>query len=190
MLPAPLAPIEVDVGSPTSTSNSSFKKPVLKKVHDLPPPPGLMPSTVPKIVVTFCKRVRVKKIRSYKHFSKEERDATWISPEEYVNIKQLCIHTLKLMHKNPVFSDCDEYSSRGLEVRTRAAALARKENKAFAASAVLDEQDSQDESGVKDPERIRESCQKICRASERVAQFMGSKDFEAIQEYISDRQSR
>jgi hypothetical protein len=186
MLPAPLEPIEV--ASPT-TSNSSFKKPVLKKVHDLSLPPCLMPSTVPN-AVAFCKRVRVKKIRSYKHFSKEERDATWISPEEYVNIKQLCIHTLKLMHKNPIFADCDEYSSRGLEVRTRTAAIARKENKASAASAVMDEQDLQDESGVKDPERIRESCRNIWRVSEGVAQFMGAKDFEAIQEYISDMQSR
>jgi cobyrinic acid a,c-diamide synthase len=137
--------------------------------------------------VTFSKRVRVKKVRSHGHYTKQEKIDTWYSPEEYDNIKMGCIRTLKLMSRNAGLVECEEYSSRGLEVRTRSAALTRKQNKAFALTAVLDEQENQQSEGVRHPERLGEAYRKIALVSQSVAQFMAKRHRETIEEYLNEK---
>jgi hypothetical protein len=133
--------------------------------------------------VSFSKRVKVKKIRSHKHYSEDEKDAKWHSPEEYVMLKQRCLETLRKM-RSPDFQDCDEFSSRGLEVRTKTASAARKEKRAFALVAVLDEQEHQVNVGMSDEESIREAFLDISRTSASAAQSMAQIDEEAVNEHL------
>ena len=148
------------------------------------------PAEVEKIGsrVAFIKRVKIKKIRSHKLYSEQERLSIWHTPEEYDGIKKRCIKTLKLMAQRPDFKDNEDYSSRGLEVRTKVASRARKETRAFASQVVLDEQENQDESGVVNPERIRAVYTDISKVAQNKAQFMAQKDREAIDAYTKDTQ--
>ena len=133
--------------------------------------------------ITFSKRVKVKKIRSYKHYSNDERDAIWYSPEEYTDFKKKCLTTLRKMREVD-FRDCDEFSSRGLEVRTKTASMARKETRAFATRNVLDEQEQQKLVGFEDSERIREVYVDVSQTSSLAAQALAKRDENAANEYL------
>jgi tRNA/tmRNA/rRNA uracil-C5-methylase (TrmA/RlmC/RlmD family) len=178
MISAVSAPLHIQhVGSPSSVS--SFRKQAMKKTDDHIQVNDLR-SEESKKAVAYSKRVRAKKVRSHYHYSQEERFDTWYSPVEYAEIKNQCVETLKRFHNDPGFADCDEFSSRGLEIRTKAAAQTRKANKAFALQAVLYEQELQRIEGIKDPERIREAYLKISRVSQSVANFFASRDWEEV----------
>jgi hypothetical protein len=90
------------------------------------------------------------------------------------------------MSRNPGFVDCEEYSSRGLEVRTRAASKTRKQNKADALAAVLDEQENQISEGVIRPERIGKAYRKISSVSQMVAEFVAMRHRETVEEYLNE----
>lgn len=179
----PLPPLTIE----ESPSASSFKKQCVGK-KDRKRTEQALPLASPTIggSVTFSKRVRVKKVRSHSQYTKQEKMDTWFSPEEYADIKIRCIQTLKLMSRDPGFVDCEEFSSRGLEVRTRAASHTRKQNKAFALAAVLDEQENQQCEGVRHPERLGEAYRKIGSVSQSVAQFMAMRDRETVEEHLKE----
>jgi hypothetical protein len=139
--------------------------------------------------VTWCKRVTVQKIRTRNRYSEEEKNGAWHSPEDYIQIKKGCMQTLKRMSKL-YFKENDQYTARGLEIRTREAARKRKEIKTFAAQAVLDEQEFQDETGETDPERIREVYRETSCISQSKAQFIGVRDQEAVKDYLKKRPSK
>jgi len=159
-------------------------------------------------MVTFSKRVRVKKVRSYRNYTQAELDATWHTPEDYQQIKNLCIRTLKLMHSAGAgnFIDDDEWTQRGLEVRAKKAAQVRKENRAFATNAVLDEQDHQEalyhgsnnttegttktnNNNIKlNMERIRQVYLEISIPSQKVANEMANQDYLDVQEIIQNKE--
>ena len=148
-----------------------------KKSFDQPPSSRSRPT------VSFSKRVRVKKVRSHKHYSTEEKQLTWYSVEEYAEIKLLCIETLKLMMKDSSFTDNEDHCTRGLEVRTRDANKIRKDTKLQATRVVLEEQELQFEEGVNMPERIREKCRETTLISQSAAQFLAMKDRKDAEEY-------
>jgi hypothetical protein len=172
-----------------SPSASSFVKQCankkLRKRTEQAQPSTCPPSRIGGSV-TFSKRVRVKKVRSVSHYTKQEKIDAWFAPEEYADIKMRCIKTLKLMSRNPGFVDCEEYSSRGLEVRTRAASKTRKQNKADALAAVLDEQENQISEGVIRPERIGKAYRKISSVSQMVAEFVAMRHRETVEEYLNE----
>jgi hypothetical protein len=177
---APLAALMIE-DSPSDSSFDSMVRKITEKAQPVTCPPSRIGGSV-----TFSKRVRVKKVRSHCHYTAQERIDTWFAPEEYADIKMGCIQTLKLMSKNPGFVECEEYSSRGLEVRTKAASQTRKQNKAFALAAVLDEQENQISEGVRHPERLGEVYRKIGLVSLSVAQFMAMRHRETVEEYLNE----
>jgi hypothetical protein len=178
MISAAFAPLRIKhVGSPSSVS--SFRKQAMKKTCDHIQVNDSR-SAESRKAVTYSRRVHTKKVRSHYHYSQEERDNTWYSPVEYAEIKNQCMETLKRLHNDPGFADCDELSSRGLEIRTKAASQTRKANKAFALQAVLYEQELQRLEEIKDPERIREAYLKISRVSQGVASFLAARDWQEV----------
>jgi hypothetical protein len=178
-------PLQITFESPSDSSpRSSFDCPTSTK-QDQQKPQDSNNNIASRKQVTWSKRVTVKKIRSHNHYADEEVDGVWYSPEDYITIKKGCIQTLKLMHK-PDFQENDQYSARGLEIRTRQAARKRKEIKTFAAQAVLDEQELQDETGETDPERVREVYRETSSISQSQAQFMGMRDQEAVKDYLKE----
>lgn len=172
-----------------SPSSSSFAKQCanskLHKRNEQTQPATSPPSRIGGSV-TFSKRVRVKKVRSHSHYTQQEKIDTWLAPKEYADIKIGCIRTLQLMSRDPGFVDCEEYSSRGLEVRTRSASQIRKQNKASALAAVLDEQENQQSEGVRHPERLGEAYRKIASVSQSVAQFMAMRHRETVEEDLNE----
>eukprot|EP00339_Tiarina_fusa_P019517 CAMPEP_0117005250 /NCGR_PEP_ID=MMETSP0472-20121206/5939_1 /TAXON_ID=693140 ORGANISM="Tiarina fusus, Strain LIS" /NCGR_SAMPLE_ID=MMETSP0472 /ASSEMBLY_ACC=CAM_ASM_000603 /LENGTH=182 /DNA_ID=CAMNT_0004706449 /DNA_START=34 /DNA_END=582 /DNA_ORIENTATION=+ len=177
-------PLQIILPKEESPSASSFKKVFMsKKDQTVKPAKTSTPEQPGPKKVNFSKRVKVKKIRSHKHYSEDERDAIWHSPEEYTILKQRCLETLKKM-RSADFKDSDQFSSRGLEVRTKAASVARKEKKAFAWRAVLDEQEHQCHVGMVDQESIREAYLDISRASSETAFSFGKSDEMAVKEYM------
>jgi hypothetical protein len=168
-------PLEISVGAMASPSQSSFRKPVLTKGKDSYQARGDNPEAGDKKNVSFLKRVKIKKIRSYKLYSKAECDATWHNDEEYAAIKKGCIRTLREMMK-PGFKECEEICPRGLEVRTREASAARKEIRTMASQLVLEEQDLQTEWGEKNDDRIREAYLSISQEAHYRSHFRGLGD--------------
>lgn len=141
---------------------------------------------VPRKQISFGKRVKVKKIRSYKIYSDEEYNAVWHSEDEYTEIKKGCIRTLRQM-MNPQFQETDEFCPRGLEVRTREASLARKEARGLAVQKVIEEQDLQLEWGVKNDERIRQCYLEISEEAHNQAHFRALSDAKVAREYLRRR---
>jgi hypothetical protein len=171
-------PLQITINKgPSSPSLSSFKKPVSPKEERRNPRETPDVTRLEGSKVSFSKRVKIKKIRSHKHYPEGEREAVWHTPDEFTAIKKRCVDTLRFM-QNPEFKECDEWSRRGLEVRTKAASRARKETRALAWQAVLDEQEHQDKLGGIFPDRIREVYHDISAVAQRNAHFMALKDHE------------
>jgi hypothetical protein len=177
-------------GSP-SPSQSSFKKPLMSKqnVDKTAASSNTTSSTTTTAAsagrkITFSKRIKVKKVRSYQHYSLDEREAVWHSAQEYSAIKKGCVTTLRLMMGDPNFCDCQDFSARGLEIRTKNAARIRKETKTFAWQAVLDEQEYQGELGVKRPESIRDAYLDVSVIAQNNANRMAMEDQEEVKQYL------
>ena len=177
-------PIQITVsaeGPSLSPSQSSFKKPGLEKGshHN-----GTATSDGSKKSVTWVKRVKIKRIRSHVLFSQEERNATWHTEEEYAAIKKGCIRTLRQMMSSD-FQESNDFCPRGLEVRAKEASMARKEVRANACFAVLEEQEAQKQWGETDEERIREAYLSISQDAHYRAHFRGLGDERVVSKMSS-----
>ena len=168
-----------------SSSSTTTTKPQHEENEDLPR--GIQV----RRTVTFSKRVQAKKVRKLDKYTKEEKNAIWYTTEEYAAIKNRCIQTLKLMSADPNFEDCDEYSSRGLECRLKAASKCRKENRAFELNAVFEEQGRQalEYDDDSDAELIREVYLSVAGTSQQMAQFQGIRDRAAVEAMFDDESS-
>lgn len=142
------------------------------------------PSTLPGKKISFSKRVKIKKIRSHKLFSEEEKRSIWHSPEEYAAIRSRCVKTIKKMMKSN-FQEDDETCPRGLEVRLRETSSARKDLRRLASSMVFDEQENQEEWGMQNVERIREAYLDISIDAHERAHAIALNDQGEVQEYIA-----
>ena len=195
------------IGNDDSPSTSSFKKciykkksPVAQECNNNAKPQhleqdeqdGVVPSGIQvRRTVTFSKRVQAKKVRKLDKYTKEEKDVIWYTTEEYASIKNRCIQTLKLMSAaaDGNFEDCDEYSSRGLECRLKAASKCRKETRAFALNAVFEEQGRQaleDDVDAADAELIREVYLSVAASSQQLAHFQGIRDRAAVDAMLDE----
>jgi len=177
-----------DLAGKSSPSPSSFKKPTVAKTNK-----DMTADNKDNEIgrnhckqVRFGKRVKVKKIRSYKIFSETEYHAVWYTEEEYSEIKKGCIRTLRQM-MNANFREDQEFCPRGLEVRTKDASLARKEIRGMATQLVIEEQDLQTEWGVKNDERIRQCYQEISQEAHKLAHQRALSDAKAAREYLRRR---
>jgi len=150
--------------SVTSTSSNS-EQPIAKKT------------------VTFDKIARVKRVKPRYYYTEEQHRKMWYDDDDYADIKSGAVETVKMMMKSTRsgddFVDDDDYTSRGLECRTRAAATERKRFKEYARLLVLDEQEDQDELGFRSVTRLRRMYLKASNVSSAKARELGQQDAEA-----------
>jgi hypothetical protein len=153
--------------------------------NDVAVPASAAASTQQMKQVSFARTAKVKKVRSRQHYSEEERDGMWYTPDEYIDIKKRAVQTLRIMMADPSFRDDSEHTSRGLESRTKDAARQRKEFKAHSRELVLEEQENQREAGVHSPGRLREAYQEMSLTATRQARMSAQRDeLERITESI------
>ena len=134
--------------------------------------------------VSFDKSARVRRVRARNTFSKQEQDAMWYTENDYAEIKQRAVDTVKRMIKversGVSFCDDDEYTARGLECKMRRNAMARKEFKAMARSLVLTEQELQEATQSKCSTKLRKVYIKASSISASKAHEYGRIDAEAV----------
>jgi hypothetical protein len=95
-----------------------------------------------KKTVRFSESNEICPVQHLDEYTDQELAAIWYDSDDYSEIKNSYQHTIMMMECSKTFPE-GEYTSRGLEYRTRKGAWARHENKRAACGAVLDEQDVQ-----------------------------------------------
>lgn len=107
------------------------------------------------------------------------REAIWIQPEEYMEIRNRCIVTVKKMMRGELTAndiESETHCTRGLEGKTREGALRRKEYKLDSIAAVLDEQQLQWEHDEDDDEALMEVYQVFTIPCAEMAYEAGLRD--------------
>jgi hypothetical protein len=135
---------------PESFSRSSFVKSSVKTAE-----PVKKVKKSERRRVQFKDTVSVRPIRHVNNISEEEIKDVWYCRRDFQYMKAAFALTVKMITLGLYEGDCEEHCARGLEYRTLAGALRRRESKWDALNAVLDEQDRQRELGIIDGEIIR-----------------------------------
>lgn len=136
--------------------------------------------------ISWCKRVRIKEIRHISHFTDIEKNAIWMTEEDYQMAKFLVKTTVMMMKRKDILEDDPEFCTRGLEFRTKIGSKAHRRNKVRTRSAVLIEQDLQRQEGFSNPEFIAMASMELsfgCREGARKRAFGDAKCIEA---YMDD----
>ena len=110
-----------------------------------------------KRLVKFNKVVHNRRITHLNDLSDELISATWIQPEEYLDIRERCITTVKKMMEGALTDEeleNEELCPRGLEGKTREGSSVRRDHKLDSIAAVIDEQTLQWNEEVLDEEAI------------------------------------
>lgn len=107
--------------------------------------------------VKFNKVVHNRRIPHLNDLSDQQIVATWIQPEDYLDIRERCIATVRKMMKGSLTeAELENECPRGLEGKTRDGSNVRREHKFESIAAVLDEQAIQWDENVLDEEAIME----------------------------------
>lgn len=133
--------------------------------------------------VKFEKTAKVKRVRPRHEYSQEELDLLWYNENDYLDIKKRAVETVKKMIKckrSGGFVENEDFTARGLECRLKETAIERKEFKAYARNLVLEEQEDQNDRGIKSTTRISKIYLKASIVSSKKAQDLGQKDAEAV----------
>lgn len=134
--------------------------------------------------VSFSTSIDIREVPLLQDVPAEERAATWYSQEDFHEIKQTLVATLRLMMaKKPVGS---EYSTRGLEFKTPAGVKMRKKNKISALTAVWNEQVAQWKEDRTDEEAISFVYQRQNSKCREAARKFGLHDEKAARSYYAE----
>jgi hypothetical protein len=138
-------------------------------------------------LVKFNKVVHNRRIPHLNDLSKKQIVATWIQPEEYLDIQERCKVTVRKMMKGSLSKkaglDNGKYCARGLEGKTREGSCERREHKLDSIAAVIDEQTMQWEEDVLDEESIMEVYSFFSIPCAEAAYNVALEDAEAAYEY-------
>jgi hypothetical protein len=126
--------------------------------------------------VTFNRRVRFKNIRHIDDFSDREYFATWYVEEDLEAIFNHCVETVTKMVHGEVVLEEEGFSPRGLEYKTPTGSKERRQSKDRGLHIVLEEQESQRLSGIRDPERIAKLYREAGAHSRRACRLLALKD--------------
>jgi hypothetical protein len=111
-------------------------------------------SRYPRRTISFSFVVDVHEIMSVKDYSDEEIKNTWYSSLEFQQVKADAKATVKKMATSGSEPDNEEWTSRGLESRTREGNKQKFQHRRFSKSAVFMEQEQQEATGIYDPEML------------------------------------
>jgi hypothetical protein len=137
--------------------------------------------------VNFHKTIYNRRIPHLNDMPERLREAIWIQPEEYLEIRKRCIMTVKKMMNGDLTAEdveSEEHCPRGLEGKTREGAGIRKEYKLDSLAAVLDEQSWQWNEDVDDDEAIMECYSIFSIPCAQAARETALKDELFVQKYI------
>jgi hypothetical protein len=125
--------------------------------------------------VAFYSRITVKRVRSLLDCDGEELSQIWFSSDEYAKMRrESSITVYRMINKEFLAAD---QCSRGLEYTTPEGMRKRQENKRRGLFAVLDEQESQRDSGrLHDSEALRNVSRTVSRSSQEEALKTGLSD--------------
>lgn len=141
--------------------------------------------------VRFHKTIYNRRIPHLNDMSERLRESIWIQPEEYHEIRQRCITTVKKMMMGDLTVEdieSEEHCPRGLEGKTREGAAKRKEFKLDSLAAVLEEQSLQWNEDVEDDEAIMECYSVFSIPCAQAAHETAVEDEQVIQEYIQEEE--
>jgi hypothetical protein len=141
--------------------------------------------------VRFHKTILNRRIPHLNDMSQRLRESTWIQPDEYLEIRQRCIATLRIMALGEAsieLMENEDFCPRGLEGKTREGSLRRREYKADSINAVLEEQQLLWNEEINDDEAIMEAYQMFSIPCAEDAYERGALDEAAIEEYLTEDQ--
>lgn len=117
--------------------------------HAIQSPSSCCVSTrrVNKKRVSFDERVQVRTTIACHDMSKEEINAVWYSPEEYLQITESCCKQIIKLNHGETLKD-RKYCARGLESLTHVQSLGKSLNRSLAHKVVFDEQGRQWQNGI------------------------------------------
>lgn len=183
---SPRSPLECDFESLKSSSSPIAKKTVVF-APNVEHAPALATKEKANQKVTFSNVVIHKEIRHIQDHTEEEKEAIWMAVRDYQIVKAMVKTTVLMMMKGEQISEDDEdFCTRGLEFRTKAGSKIRSRNKLRTRSAVLNEQDQQDEEGYFDPQFIAMTSMEQSRECKENALLRARWDERCIQSYLDD----
>ena len=144
------------------------------------------PCKSPQRRVTFETRIRVKEVRHRNDMSPQVIQAIWLTPEDYIEIKENIKKTICMMMAGEIIhEDENGFCTRGLEGRTREGQALRVQRKFACKHAVLGEQENQLYFGTFNADHIAEAASirsSPCILDARVAALSDARD---AKEYLS-----
>lgn len=139
--------------------------------------------------VHFHKTILNRRIPHLNDMSQRLREAVWIQPDEYLEIRQRCIATLRIMAMGEAsveMTEGEDFCPRGLEGKTREGAMKRREYKLDSMNAVLEEQQILWNEEIEDDVAIMEAYQVFSIPCAEDAYERGAMDEDAIQDYLME----
>lgn len=141
--------------------------------------------------VRFHKTILNRRIPHLNNMSQRLRESIWIQPDEYLEIRQRCVATLRIMamgEASTQLMETEGFCSRGLEGKTREGSLRRREYKLDSINAVLEEQQLLwNEEIYDDDEAIMEAYQMFSIPCAEDAYERGAQDEATVQDYLLDQ---
>jgi hypothetical protein len=135
--------------------------------------------------IKFNKIVHNRRIPHLNDLLASQIEATWIRPEEYLEIRARCIATVKIIMRGQLTLadiESEEHCPRGLEGKTKAGSSLRREHKLDSIAAVVEEQSLQWNEDVDDDEAIMEVYSVFAIPCAENAHQMGLGDQQAAKE--------
>jgi len=151
-------------GSPQDVSTSSHNSTISATETRIKPPLSSTPNRKVRRV-SFLPHVHVYSTIHRSHYNEEEKQRTWLSPDDMLEMKADRHQCLKKMSKINEQVDDGVHYFRGLECKTWEGNKRRRYFIADACLAVLEEQADQVDVGLQDPEaiaRVYKSCSMQC----------------------------
>eukprot|EP00934_Nitzschia_sp_Nitz4_P006276 Nitzschia sp. Nitz4//scaffold69_size99277//13021//14070//NITZ4_004619-RA/size99277-processed-gene-0.15-mRNA-1//1//CDS//3329556673//6266//frame0 len=146
-----------------------------------------------KRVISFNRVVHNRRIPHINDLDAEEIKATWIQPEDYLQIRERCMSTVqKMMRGSLTHADLDsgKHCTRGLEGKTKKGNATRRDFKTNSINAVLEEQALQWDEDVDDDEAIMEVYVEYSQPCADAAHVAALQDAKEAMEYQKGETSR
>jgi hypothetical protein len=132
-------------------------------------------------LVRFSEKKRVRKTLSRKDYTLDETKATWWSVEESGQIARQYTKEIKKIERGEKFKD-KKFCARGLEGHTQIGSASKRQRRALAIDAVLDEQMIQWADGVFDEQTIADVYDVVSSRCQLWASLVGRRDHRAAEE--------
>jgi hypothetical protein len=133
-------------------------------------------SRYPRRTISFSFVVQVHEVMSIEEYSDQEIKNAWYSEMELEQVKAEAKAILNKMARFESEPDNEEWTSRGLESRTREGHQKKFQYRRFSKSAVFMEQDQQESNGIHDPEFLADVYHERTEYCQFIAESNGSRD--------------